>query len=201
MEDESIDSGHDNYCSASGDLVIRTFWMTLMGEWPRWITCRWIWFKPGRWSFRSGLHQIQGYLLCPISHWRLNRHSYRQLFRTPIGALVKTLQVERLFAPRVNVKLKDCATMISITRLPQLPSQSSLVRQSIFAPRTWMASSPKNTRTFNPSMWETWISLSFSGNTWRRLICLTRLPFLSGLTPTSSVCWIDGVTGRQMGSS
>ena len=54
-------------------------------------------------------------------------------------------------------------------------------------------------QSFNLSKWETWISLSFSGNAWRRLICSTHLFFLSGLTQTPSVCWIAGAIGSKMG--
>jgi hypothetical protein len=77
---------------------------------------------------------------------------------TLLGALVRWFWLARLFAQRVNVETKDCMTIVGITRLPQLPFQSSLVRQSIFVPRMRTASYPTNIRTFNPSMWETWIS-------------------------------------------
>ncbi len=90
---------------------------------------------------------------------------------TLFGTLVVRSWLGKLFALRMNVEAKDCATAISITWLPQLPC--SLVRQTIFIPRTHMGSSPTTTRTFNPSMWETWISLSFSGNAWTCLISLT----------------------------
>ena len=115
---------------------------------------------------------------------------------TPLGALVGWLQLERLFARRVNVETKDRAIIVGITRLPQLPLRSSLVRRSIFAPRTRMESYPTNTRTFSLSMWETWISLSFSGNAWKRLICSILSLFLPGLTRMLLVCWIAGVIGR-----
>jgi hypothetical protein len=49
-----------------------------------------------------------------------------------------------LFALRLNVETKDCATIVVIAWLPQLPFQSSLVRQSFFVPRTRMGSSPTN---------------------------------------------------------
>jgi hypothetical protein len=52
------------------------------------------------------------------------------------------------------METKDHATIVGITWLPQLPFQSSLVRQSIFVPRTRTASYPTNIRTFNPSMWD-----------------------------------------------
>jgi hypothetical protein len=71
---------------------------------------------------------------------------------TLLGVLVGWFWLGRLFAQRVNVETKDCATIVGITQLPQLTFQSSLVRRSIFVPRTWMASYPTNIRTFNPSM-------------------------------------------------
>jgi hypothetical protein len=91
--------------------------------------------------------------------------------RTLPGTLVGWFWPQRLFAQRVNVDTKDRVTIVGITWLPQLPFQSSLVRQNIFVPRMRMASYPTNIRTFNPSMWETWISSSFSGNAWKRLLC------------------------------
>ncbi len=97
----------------------------------------------------------------------------------------------KVFTQRVNVEIKDHATIVGITWLPQLPFQSSLVRQSIFVPRMRTASYPTNIRTFNPSMWETWISWSFSGNAWKHLICL--IPFLFIDPDAISVldCWGD----------
>jgi hypothetical protein len=77
---------------------------------------------------------------------------------TLLGALVGWFWLGRLFAQRVNKEAEDCVTTVGITRLPQLPFQSSLVRQSIFLPKTLMASYPTNIRTFNLSMWETWIT-------------------------------------------
>jgi hypothetical protein len=77
---------------------------------------------------------------------------------TLLGALVGWFHLGRLFAQRVNVETKDRMTIVGITWLPQLPFQSSLVRQNIFVPRTRTASYPKNIRTFNLSTWETWIS-------------------------------------------
>ncbi len=105
----------------------------------------------------------------------------------------------KVFAQRVNVDIKDHATIVGITWLPQLPFQISLVRQSIFVPRTRTASYPTNIRTFNPSMLETWISWSFSGNAWKHLICLIPFLFLPGLTQTPSVCWIAGMIGGMIG--
>jgi hypothetical protein len=49
-----------------------------------------------------------------------------------LGALVRWFRLARLFAQRVNVETKDCMTTVGITRLPQLPFQSSLVQQSFF---------------------------------------------------------------------
>ncbi len=72
---------------------------------------------------------------------------------TLLGALVGWFRLRRLIAQRVNVETKDCATIVGITRLPQLPFWSSLVRRSIFVPRTWTVSYPTNIRTYNPSMW------------------------------------------------
>ncbi len=77
---------------------------------------------------------------------------------TLLGALAGWFWLGRLFAQRVNVETKDYVTIVRITWLPQLPFRSSLLRQSIFVPRMQMASYPTSIRTFNPSMWETWIS-------------------------------------------
>jgi hypothetical protein len=78
---------------------------------------------------------------------------------TLFGALVGWFWLGRLFSQRINVETKDHVTIVGTTWLPQLPFWSSLVQQSIFVPRTWTASYPTNIiRTFNPSMWETWIS-------------------------------------------
>ncbi len=52
------------------------------------------------------------------------------------GALVRWFWLGRLFAQRVNMDTKDCENIVGIMRPPQLPFQSSLVRQSIFVPRT-----------------------------------------------------------------
>ncbi len=73
---------------------------------------------------------------------------------TLLGALIGLFWLGRLLAQRVNVETKDCTTIVSITRLPQLPFWSSLVRRSIFVPRMRTASYPTNIRTFNMSMWE-----------------------------------------------
>ncbi len=117
---------------------------------------------------------------------------------TLFGSLVVWSWLGRLFALRINVVIKDCVTILGITWLPQLLFQSSLVRQSIFVPRTRMGSFPTNTRTFNLSMWETWISLSFSGNAWRHLTCLSLFSFLSGLSRMPLVLWIVGAIGKKM---
>ncbi len=77
---------------------------------------------------------------------------------TTLGTLAGWFQLGRLFAQRVNVETKDCMTVVGITWLPQLPFWSSLVQQCIFVPRMQTTSYPTNVRTFNLSIWETWIS-------------------------------------------
>ncbi len=70
-------------------------------------------------------------------------------------ALVVWSWLARLFALRISFETKDCANIVSITRLPQLSFWCSLVQQSIFVSRTRMGNTPTNTRTSNPSIWET----------------------------------------------